>query len=873
MSGAQHPANSKSNLSFAQRVVEAYRSAEPPEQQTPRDYAAPPKKARGRYTDEFKQEAALLVTKIAEGGQGYTLREAAKKLGISANLLGRWKQEHLAQEALRNLSQFEAEQLKRHYADEAEPLRDPNTQNLVRFPMKRAAPIATTDSNVTPLPETLRDENIDLKSLLNTVWRKKWMVIITVILTMIPVFFIVKDLPARYSVKTLIMIENSSPQVLDFGSIAKGLPADNKTIQSELEVLGSRDLAARVIDHLQLDNDPELNGSLEASHNPTIFATQLKTFTEWLPFRMRGTTKEELNDQPKKLSNTPNGRIVDAFLANLTVSRQEESRVIHVAFQSHSPDTAALVANTLAELYIQGQREAKFDATLKATEWLNQGVASLRDKVEASERAVEQYRQNSGLLGGQRGVTLVSEQISALNAEHVRASTARVEAEARLRQINDLLSAGKIDSAVEVMRSSVIQRLREQELEAVLSSEKSDLQARIAAEIDNIIKSVENEAALARSREASLQASLNAIKNRVADANTATVELRTLEREAEANRLMLESFSSRLKEASSRNDINVQQPNARIISRADVPVRPIASKKKLIVAVALAGSIFAGLLLIFLTEQLQRGFRSGLDVEQTTGVPVIGLVPMLSWRERLREQPIWHVLHRRQSAFSESIRSLYTTLHLFQVDGGPKRILLVSAEPNEGKTAIAVCLARSQALTKQRVVIVDTDIRRPTIHDLLKVPRRPGLVELLAGTASLREVVNMDVASGAHIIPAGAHVSNPPSVLASHRLKAVFDDLAKRYDLIIVDSPPLMAVSDARLLTATVDLTVLVLRWGHTDRKVVKLALEQIRSAGGRVAGILLSMVDLKKNSQYGYGDSAMYNRSARKYYTSKAMS
>ncbi len=197
-----------------------------------------------------------------------------------------------------------------------------------------------------------------------------------------------------------------------------------------------------------------------------------------------------------------------------------------------------------------------------------------------------------------------------------------------------------------------------------------------------------------------------------------------------------------------------------------------------------------------------------------------------------------------------------------------KTILITSALPNEGKTTLAVSLARMQAIAGHKVVMIDADYRRPNIAKLIGIDSKPGLVELLAGTATLEEAISKDEVSGAHVIPTGAPAPNPPDLLASDHMRKLLGALSQTYDLVIIDSPPVMAVSDARVLSTEVDATIFAVRWADTRREVAALALKQLTQAGARVAGVVLTMVDPKKHAKYGYGDSGYYYGRIKKYYT-----
>jgi len=272
----------------------------------------------------------------------------------------------------------------------------------------------------------------------------------------------------------------------------------------------------------------------------------------------------------------------------------------------------------------------KFEATRRATSWLNERISGLREKVETAESAVEAFRRKSGLLKGSEG-TLVSQEISELNTQLILARTSRAEAEARLTQVRQLIrSSGGATSAAEVLDSQLIQRLREQEAEvnrkvAELSEEYGerhpkminaraelrDLRSKIESEVNKIVNGLANEVGVAKARETSLQRSVDRLKAQVAKSNSAAVQLRALQREANASRTLLETFLGRFKETSAQEDLDIQQPDARIISRADLPDQPSFPKKRLILALVVVGSTFLGVLLVFFVEALDQGFRSG----------------------------------------------------------------------------------------------------------------------------------------------------------------------------------------------------------------------------------------------------------------------
>lgn len=325
---------------------------------------------------------------------------------------------------------------------------------------------------------------------------------------------------------------------------------------------------------------------------------------------------------------------------------------------------------------------------------------------------------------------------------------------------------------------------------------------------------------------------------------------------------------NRFKQTSSQEDIDSLKPNARIISRAYAPRAPSYPNKTKTLALMSIGSTCLGVLLSLISEQLDRGFRASEQIERATGAPVLALIPKVGRSPWQKEEPYSRIDKHPASAFGESIRNLYTGIHFSRLDKPPKKVLVTSSQPAEGKTTITMCLAKMQARAGRHVVVVDADFRRPGIHKALGLPVQPGLVDLLAEKAALADVCKKDGLSGVTIIPSGGSAPNPPDILASVQLTTLLETLTQDFDLVLLDSPPVMAISDARILSQKVDTTVFVVCWGTTRRKVVALALNQLWMSGGQLAGIALSMVDPRKQSRYTFGDSGYYSKAIKKYYS-----
>jgi capsular exopolysaccharide synthesis family protein len=463
------------------------------------------------------------------------------------------------------------------------------------------------------------------------------------------------------------------------------------------------------------------------------------------------------------------------------------------------------------------------------------------------------------------------------------ARTKRAEASARLRQVQQLIKRKEGTASVaEVLASPLIQGLRGQEAEVLrkvaelsqeygrkhprlinIRSELKNIRRKIAAEVDRVVQGLKNEASVARTRERSLLSSIGQLKKRVSALNRNDVKLRALEREAKANRTLYENFLSRFKELSKQNDIH--QADARIVSYAARPSDPSYPKTMMFMGLAFVGSMFAGIGIAGLLERFDVGFRSMQEVEQQAEVPALGLIPALG---RSVRDPAEFILNTPHSAYSESMRSLFTSLHLSDVDNPPKIVLLTSSVPEEGKTLTAISLARLVAMTGKKVILIDGDLRRSAVHRTLGLKPTPGLVEVLSGQSTIDQALQVSSTSGLYVLVAGNQPANPVDLLSSQNFKNLLDGLRSEADFVVIDSPPLAAVSDARMLAALADKTVFIVRWASTRRETVLMSVRQLRAAGADLAGVILSRVDIARHASYGYGDSGYYHGSSKKYYT-----
>ncbi|HEY4343591.1 MAG TPA: polysaccharide biosynthesis tyrosine autokinase [Parvibaculum sp.] len=694
-------------------------------------------------------------------------------------------------------------------------------------------------------PDSQGAVDISPWELLRGIWARKEIILVAFVAFMALAFLWLMTVTPTYTVESRILLSTRTGEVSSFDAASAPTQPDSETVQSELQVLTSRTLIARLITDLKLDQEPEFNPSLRNGVMGRVSA---------LLGRRPGVPDEDV--------------MIDRVLGKLNVYQKGTSRVVAIEFTSTSARMAALLANRLAELYIAQQIEQKNGLNSEATKWLAQQIEDLRGKVQTSEAAVEAFRSESGLFLT-NGSTVPQQQLTDLNAQLSAAEADRAETEAKLENARSLIADGNsVNSAAAVLQSPLIQSLRGQEValraqiaqmtETYLPSHPkmieaqanlADLDRQIGKEIDKIIQGLSNDARVAGTRVASLRSNLTRLQSRMGALNQDEVQLRALERDATTNRSLLESFLKRYEEANARAEADARTANAIIMSRAQELSEPTFPKKGAVLTLAIFAGLFLALIVSVFAEVFSRGFRTAEQVERVTGTPFLGLTPEL---DRIPGGPAADVLRDPLGLYAEAIRGLQGSVMLARVGNRRARtVLITSAQKDEGKTSTAASLARVLAMGGYRTILVDADMRAPSVHLTLGMPEQPGLSELLMGRAAFQHVIRQDFGSYAHVMQAGAALPNPTAALASSQMQWVLKALDQAYDFVIIDSPPAMAAADAQVLTKMVDVTVLVTRWSSTSRRVVARVLKTLSAASGRRVGILLTRVNLRRYRRY----------------------
>jgi succinoglycan biosynthesis transport protein ExoP len=739
----------------------------------------------------------------------------------------------------------------------------------------------TRDWRLEPALATEKKDGIDILGFAASLWRRRAVVLAVAAVLFALGLIYTFQLEPRYEASSMLRIGGPRANVVDIEAVLQSPGQGQGFVETEVGVIRSRDLIGGVVDKLNLLEDPEFNPTLAPPPersvlrfiNPLFYLQQAWLLAFPGDGAMEGLTEEEKRERLR--SNA-----VDQILRMMTVTQQGFSSIIQVAVESPRPATSARLANAIAEQYLVSQFEAKYSAAERASEWLNERLGSLRGEVEAAERALEQFRARSGLMSSGNDTSLLSQQASEVNAQMIMAKTDAATANARLSRIEQLYKTGGIEAVAKILDSDAIARLRAQESDLArqgadlsqefgerhpkmvsLRAQIADTQSQIKAEVEKVMANLRNDAAVAQARYATLAGSLQALQSQAGDNSSEAAQLRMLEREAAAKRTLFETFLKRFQETSASEDL--QQADADIISRAEIPRRPSfpPTQQYLILfgLLSLGGGIGAA---VFVDRILDRGFRRMDLLEQATGLHALASIPLVKDGDLIRT-----VLEKPNSSFAEALRNLHTGIKLSSVDEEPRVILMVSAVPGEGKTAVSTSLAAMLAKSGHRVLLVDSDLRRGRTHERLGLAPEPGLVTLLLEHRPIGEVVQRHAASGLDVIVGGGAVRSPQDLLGSKSMREFLERAREAYDYVIVDTPPSSIVSEARLLAGAGDRVVMITHWNRTPRSIVVAAVRQLNEAGAHFAGAVLSQVAAKGALIYGYDSYSPYYGKYGEYY------
>lgn len=684
--------------------------------------------------------------------------------------------------------------------------------------------------------------------------------------------------PPSYTATGTLLLDSRKVQLLEKEAVLGEIQVDAAAVQTEVEILKSESISLAVIRKLHLTEDPEFVGE-----EPGAFGKFIGFVTSFVTGAKEAPSEAELEKT-----------VLEAFDKQRSVTRLGLTYVMEVSFTSHDPEKSARIVNAIADAYLTDQLDAKYQAARRAGLWLRDRIKELSAQASAADRAVVEFKERNNIVDTGGGKLMSEQQVSEINSQLIIARAAAAEAKARLERIRALMASPNIaDAAVaDALKSEVIIKVRNQYLdlsqrEAVLAqkygsnhlatvnlrTQMQELRRNIADEMRKISESYKSDYEIALTRVESLKASLAAIVSEAQAGGQAQVQLRELEANRETARTIYESFLHRYTEATQQQDA-IPINETRLISLAMAPMKKSAPKASVVLIIAVAAGGLLSFGAAFLRDASDSVLRTTDQVESTLHAPCLAMVPVLKTTPSrisgkgsasgdsepfLEGSPsaaprdvLRHVIESPLSRFAEAIRSIKVAADINGALKGQKIIGFTSTLPNEGKSTVASNLAHLIADAGSSAVLVDADMRSPSLSRML-VPDAPGLVDIVLRTSSLESALLASPTKGLAILGAGstANLVHTSEILASAAMKSLVEELRSRFDYVVVDLSPVAPIVDVRATGHIIDSYVYVVEWGKTRLEDIERALTEAQNVSDQLLGIVLNKVDLSAQSRY----------------------
>jgi exopolysaccharide transport family protein len=743
-------------------------------------------------------------------------------------------------------------------------------------------PSADLGRNIGPrvYPELLSQESA-LGEYIRILMKRKW----TVLACLLAIFSIVAiaslKMTPLYEASGSIEINKPDSGLVNFSNSPTFNVDyyDPSELETEVMILQSDLLAMQVVKELGLDRRPEFGGKTAA-----------------LPSSL------DLAPDPLQADAGRTSGLLSSFRGNLKVALSPNSHIIKVSFRSPDKDLTANVVNTLMSTYTENNFKSRFDSTMQASDWLSKQLVDLQMKVETSQEKLVRYQKEHEILGIDEKQNITTAKLDELNKALTQAESERMDKESvyRLVQAGDADTIASAASALDAagagnQSGGLLESLRTKEADlkiqaaelstqfgpsypklAQLENQLKEIDAQLLAETRKVGGKIRGQYMAALQRENMLHDALEKQKQEANKLNESAIEYSLLKRDLDTNRQLYEGLLEKLKEAGV--SAGLRSNNFRIVDVARVPTAPVEPNIPRNLAFAFMLGLTSGVGLAFLLEGLDSTVRTTEQAQMISGLPPLGMIPLGSRTAREGANPKRLVIAtskeavelitqvRPQSQMAESYRALRTSLLLSNLGAPPKVIMVTSALPQEGKTTTSINCAVVLAQKGIRVLLIDADLRRPSIHKTLGMGPRSGLSNVLTGSATLQQAITRSpTLPNLDVLPAGTPPPNPAELLASANMRDVLQELRGQYDHIVVDTPPTLSVTDAVVLSPRADAIVLVIRSGQTTKQALRRSRDILMQVNAKVSGVLLNAVDLSSPDYYYYyeyqGKYARYYR------------
>jgi capsular exopolysaccharide synthesis family protein len=660
-----------------------------------------------------------------------------------------------------------------------------------------------------------------------------------------------------YEASVRILIERDTPNVVSFQEVLEQTEVTDDYYETQYRILQSRGLARRVIDSLELWSAPQFTAPARLTLRGLVMMP-VNVVARWFePSRPIET--------PDAAETRAQSRVIDRFLNDLDVAAVRYSRLVDVSFSSPDANLAARVANTLADEYIRQSLELRSSTTKEASEFLTQQLAEQRKKLEASEQALQGYRERTGSVSLEERQNVVVQRLADLNTAVTKANTVRIQKEAAYNQVKAVLeNPAAIDSVPLILSNPFVQQQKTElaalQRQRVQLSEKlgpnhpdmvkiglaiQSAETRIQAEVAQLVQAMRNEYEAALAEERTLSAALNQQKQEAQSLNRASIEYGVLQRDSTANRQMFEALLQRTQETGVSEEL--RSGNIRVVDPAEIPTGPASPNVFNNLVMALLAGLTLAVGLAFAFEYADDRLKNPDEMKKHLGLPFLGMVPALS--DKSIVAPL--ISNSVPNLFAESFRSIRTNVLFSSTAEGGRLIVITSSAPGEGKTVVSTNLSVALAQAGHRVLLIDADMRKPRVHDVFGQALNPGLSNLLVGNATASETIQESATSGLWVMAAGTHPPNPAELLGSKRFKDFAAFVVQYFDWVIVDTPPVMAVTDASIAANLAQGVLFVVGAEMTSRRIARRAVEQLELGQAKFLGTVLNRVDLEHNAYY----------------------
>ena len=676
-------------------------------------------------------------------------------------------------------------------------------------------------------------------------WRRRWVILATMLVAMAATVVICRQLTPKFTADGAVVVATRKWSIPELETLVTPT-GDSALIRSEMATMNSRNVLHEVATQLHLDQVPEFNPRLEP--------VDTSIWAKLNPMPWISLLLHQRGSGPADERAAIDADVQNKLERNLSLVNDGRDYVITVGFQSEDPALAAAVVNTLIHTYLEQYIAENVQATVSANSSLDARGQELRRDMLDAEKAARDYSNQTGLITTPQG-TVASQQIAELNAQLALARADRAAAEAHSHEAG----VGGAAANADVLASPLIQQLRAQEAEAsrnladvssrlgpqhptrqAAEQQVRDIRAAIQRETGKVVNSLGGQVNVTRQREGDIEAKIDNLRKAATTASDQQDHLQRLNDDAATKRKVYEEFMLRVAQTAKPQD--EQQANARPISLAVVPVKPSFPRTGLLALLAGFGGALLAMAGTLLYEQLDHGFESLDDVRRRSGLPGLAAIPLVRQRGQ-KTLPPRYVIDKPGSALAETLRAFRAKLRWSAFHPPLKALLVTSVLPGEGKTSFALALARLAARDGCRTLLIECDFRRPSLEDVLARPGEPGLPVFLEDPKLWRKCIETDRLSGLHYLAAPRYMSRVSPYLDSDALEIILAEAKRDYDLIVIDSPPIMRVPDAMLLARAADAVALVVSWRRTTRRLVHEAMRRLALDPDLPAGIVLTKV------------------------------